>query len=231
MKCRPLVSVIVPVYNQEKYIGRCLRSLLDQSFPYSNYEVIVINDASEDRTTYALNLFQDGAAVQDNLSGTFRCIRVISNETNQGLSAALNKGIGVSEAPLVVRVDADDYVNANFLNFLHLYLEQNPHRDAVACDYLKVDDSENVLGRYNCMDDPIACGIMFRKEQLVDIGLYDPTFHCQEDRDLRIRFEAKYKVSRLELPLYRYRRHESNMTNNIEAMSLHEAQLRKKHDL
>ena len=109
------------------------------------------------------------------------------------------------------------YFNINFLNFLHFYLDKNDYADAVACDYLLLDDKENVLGRHNCDDEPIACGIMFHKEHLFNIGLYDESFRCQEERELRIRFEKKYNIHRLELPLYRYRRHDRNITNNNNA--------------
>lgn len=212
----PLVSVIVAAYNQEKFIGRCLRSLLHQTIPHENYEIIVINDGSTDRTPYALELFHDA-------------IHPITNETNLGLPASINRGVMAARSPYIVRVDSDDYVNLNFLNFLHFYLDQNPYADAVACDYLLVNDAEEVLERANCMDHPIACGIMFRKQQLIDIGMYDESFRCHEDQDLRIRFEKKYNISRLELPLYRYRRHENNITNDAEAMEHHRQNLVRKH--
>lgn len=212
----PTISVIVPVHNQEKYIGRCLRSLLSQDIPRDNFEIIVIDDGSTDRTAYALELFKDD-------------IRLIRNETNLGLPASLNLGIHAVVAPYVVRVDSDDYVNAHFLSLLRMYLSANLYMDAVACDYLLVDDREEVIARKNCMEDPIACGIMFRTEQLVDIGLYDENFLLHEDRDLRIRFLKKYNINRLELPLYRYRRHESNSTNDVEAMDRHMTNLVAKH--
>jgi glycosyltransferase involved in cell wall biosynthesis len=216
MKKAPIVSIIVPVFNQEKYIGRCLRSLLSQNFPREDFEIIVINDGSTDRTEYALNLFKED-------------IRVIQNERNLGLPASLNRGIHAAHAPFIVRVDSDDYVNANFLLFLQSFLSLNPHMDAVACDYLLVDDREEVLARVNCMENPIACGIIFRTEQLIDIGLYDEGFLLHEDRDLRIRFLMKYSISRLEVPLYRYRRHESNITNDLTAMERHYKNLCRKH--
>lgn len=212
----PLVSVIVAAYNQEKFIGRCLRSLLHQSIPHEDYEIIVVNDGSTDRTPYALELFHDA-------------IHPINNEMNLGLPASINRGIMAARAQYIVRVDSDDYVNNNFLNFLHFYLDQNRYADAVACDYLLVNDAEEVVERANCMDRPIACGIMFRKQQLIDIGMYDESFRCHEDKDLRIRFEKKYSISRLELPLYRYRRHENNITNNAEAMEHHRQNLVRKH--
>lgn len=216
MKSTPTISVLVPVFNQEKYIGRCLRSLLAQSFPREAFEIIVVDDGSLDRTAYALELFNDD-------------IRLVRNETNLGLPASLNRGIHAAAAPYIVRVDSDDYVNAHFLSILHMFLVANRYMDAVACDYLLVDDTEEVIARKNCMEDPIACGIMFRTDHLIDIGLYDENFLLHEDRDLRIRFLDKYSIHRLELPLYRYRRHDSNITNNSEAMDRHMASLVKKH--
>jgi len=212
----PKVSVIVAAYNQETYIGRCLRSLLKQSIPDDNYEIIVINDGSADRTAYALELFYDA-------------IQIIDNESNIGLSASLNRGIQAAQAPYVVRVDADDFVNSNFINFLHFFLETNPYADAVACDYLLLDDAENVVERVDCVEKPIACGIMFRKQHLLEIGLYDEDFRCHEERELRIRFEKKYKIHRLELPLYRYRRHDNNITNDSDEMDRHLNKLVSKH--
>jgi len=216
MKHVPTVSVIVPVFNHEKYIGRCIRSLMVQEYPREDFEIIVIDDGSSDRTPYALELFQEE-------------ITLIKNETNRGLPASLNRGIHASTAPYVVRVDSDDYVNAYFLRILSMSLANNLYMDAVACDYLTVDDREEVLGRKNCLEDPIACGIMFRTEQLIDIGLYDESFLLHEERDLRFRFLEKYNIHRLELPLYRYRRHDSNITNDEDAINLHMNNLIEKH--
>jgi len=216
----PLISVIVAAYNQERFIGRCLRSLLNQTMPHQNYEIIVIDDGSNDRTQYALELFCDPF---DSI------IKVIKNDTNQGLPAAINQGIRMSKSPYVVRVDSDDFVNINFLNMLHLYLEVNNYADAVACDYLLLDDEERVLGRGKSSEDPIACGIMFHRKHLIDIGLYDESFRWQEDREIRIRFEKKYNIHYLEMPLYRYRRHDSNLTNNHKKMEYFNQKLNNKY--
>lgn len=212
----PLISIIVPVHNQERFIGRCLRSLLNQNFPREDFEIIVIDDGSTDRTRYALELFEDE-------------VRIIRNETNLGLPASLNRGIKSAQGFYIVRVDSDDYVNANFLLFLHSFLNLNPYMDAVACDYLLVNDREDTLERVNCLEKPIACGIMFRIEHLIEVGLYDEGFLVHEDRDLRIRFTQNRTISRLELPLYRYRRHEANMTNDSEALETYRVNLIKKH--
>jgi glycosyltransferase involved in cell wall biosynthesis len=159
---QPVISVIIAAFNQEKYISRCLRSLLAQTISRDKFEIVVINDGSTDRSASVLGEFAGE-------------IVLIDNEKNIGLPASLNKAIRRARAPYVVRVDADDYVNSQFLHLLHEFLRENKYMDAVACDYLLVDEQEEVLGRKNCLTDPIACGIMFRTEQLIDIGLYDET--------------------------------------------------------
>lgn len=208
-KLQPFVSVIVAAYNQEKYIGRCLRSLLSQSMPHSDYEIIVINDGSSDRTGYALDLFIDPIE---------SLIKVISNEKNIGLPGSLNRGIEISRGKYIVRVDADDFVNTNFINFLYYFLESNKNIDAVACDYLLLDDDENEIKRCNSSESPIGCGIMFQKEHLLKVGLYDEEFRYHEDKELRIRFEKSYTIGHIAVPLYRYRRHSANITDHTDQM-------------
>lgn len=217
-KCK--VSVIVAAYNQELFIGRCLRSLLHQTMSHNNYEIIVIDDGSVDKTAYALELFCDTA---DSI------VKVITNKSNLGLPASLNKGIKAAIAPYIVRVDADDFVNTNFINFLSMYLESGDNVDAAACDYLLIDDKEVTIDKCDCMKNPIACGIMFRKEQLLEIGLYDENFRYHEEREMRIRFEKKYVIQRLGIPLYRYRRHDKNITNHNKEMESYYDALKLKH--
>jgi glycosyltransferase involved in cell wall biosynthesis len=210
------VSVIVAAHNEERFIGRCLRSLLAQRFSREKYEIVVVNDGSSDRTSSILASFGSD-------------IRVVTNDTNIGLPASINRAIHTVHSKYLVRVDADDYVNESFLDVLYMFLAENPDLDAVSCDYLLVDDREEVLGRRNCMDEPIACGIMFRIDQLLDIGLYDETFLLHEDRDLRVRFLEKHVIHRIALPLYRYRRHADNITNDSAAMEHHRRRLIDKH--
>ena len=94
---------------------------------------------------------------------------------------------------------------------------------------LLVDDDETVLRRADCTADPIACGIMFRREQLLAVGGYDESFLRHEEREFRLRFERRFHIGRLELPLYRYRRHDHNLTNDADAMLLHRERLAAKH--
>jgi glycosyltransferase involved in cell wall biosynthesis len=211
-----LVSVLVPVYNQEKHIGRCLRSLLHQSLNQYYYEIIIINDASTDKTSYALELFEGDI------------IKVINQDEKKGLPHALNMGIKKSEGKYIVRVDSDDYVNEHYLLFLSAFLDMNEYMDAVACDYIIVDDKEKVLGIKNFTEEPIGCGIMFRREQIVKLGMYDTSMKAHEDKDMFIRFTEKHSIHRIELPLYRYRKHNRGITGNKELMKIYREKLEKK---
>ncbi len=195
------ISVIIPVYNHEKYIARCLRSITSQSLNKKDYEIIVVDDGSTDKTPKAIKPF-------------LREIKLIKNKKNKGLPNALNQGIKKSRSKYIVRLDADDYVNREFLKFLYFYIQNNEKMHAVACDYYLVDDSERVISKQNCQKKPIACGIIFKTQNLIDLGLYDEEFLLYEDIDLRKRFKTKFNIHRIPIPLYRYRRHENNITNN-----------------
>jgi glycosyltransferase involved in cell wall biosynthesis len=213
----PTTSVLVTAFNVEKYIGRAVRSILNQSVDRNSYEIIVINDCSVDRTRFALEVFEDD-------------ILLLNNEDRLGLPASLNVGIRKAKGQFVVRVDGDDYVHRDFIKILELHLRLNEDIDAIACDYIMVDDNECVLGQKDCLTDPIACGILFKIEQLIDIGLYDENFLCLEDQDLRLRFLKKFKIERVRLPLYRYRRHENNMTNDKAQLEHYKTLLERKHE-
>ena len=93
-------------------------------------------------------------------------------------------------------------------------MNYNREYQAVAVDYVKVDALENQISKHNVFKEEIACGITFRKECLFDIGLYDTKFKMREGHNLKERFIKKYKIGRLELPLYKYRSHEKNRTKN-----------------
>lgn len=201
----PKVSVIVPVFNSEKFIGRCIRSILSNKIDISQFEIIVINDASTDSSKKILEKYSSN-------------IELIEHEENLGLPAALNAGILRARGQFIVRVDSDDYVHEDYLYFLMLHLQLNNDIDAIACDYLLIDDLQNVTERKSHKEYPIGCGIMYRADKLIDIGLYDTAFLFREDEDLRLRFSEKYKISYINLPLYKYHIHGSNMTLNSSKM-------------
>ena len=197
----PEISIIVCCYNHQKWIERCLRSILHQKYiKDSEYEVIIVDDNSTDKSYDIIKKFN------------FLNFVILKNNKNIGLPLSINKGIKKAQGRYIVRVDSDDYVSRDFLYLTKLFLNLNREFQAVAVDYYKVNDKEQILEKINCFKKQVACGILFRKECLIDIGLYDKKFKMREGHDLRIKFEKKFKIARLNIPLYKYRSHSDNRT-------------------
>ena len=198
----PDISVIISCFNQAKWLERCVRSIKNQiNIPEKEIEIILINDGSTDFTK----------SIIKNLK-VLKYLKIINNVKNLGLPNSINKGIKKAKGRYIVRVDSDDYASRHMLYLMKLFLDMNREYQAVACDYLKVDNNEKTLAKFNCFKKEIACGVMFRKECLYDIGLYNTKFKMREGHDLRKRFDKKFKIGRLEFPLYKYRQHETNRT-------------------
>ena len=119
-----LISVIVPVYNGEKYLPQCMERLLGQT--YGNLEIILVDDGSKDGS---------GALCDGYAAGDSR-VRVIHQE-NQGVSRARNAGLEGAAGRYVAFVDADDYVELDYLERLHRNLVENG-ADIASCDYREV---------------------------------------------------------------------------------------------
>lgn len=211
-----MVSVIITTYNYDNYIERAIRSALDQSLSKKGYEIIVVNDASTDRTEKILENYEDD-------------VRVINLEKNVGLAAARNIGIKKAKGQFIVFLDADDYMHRDLLLLQKTFLTENNKLDAVSIDYYLVDERGSHIEHVSAEAKPIACGVMFRKDLLYDIGLYDESFRAREEEDLRIRFLKKHKIYNIILPLYRYRMHNGNLTKNVKEMKKYAKKLQKKH--
>lgn len=199
------VSVIISCYNREAYLSRAVRSALSQNFPRKDFEVIVVDDGSTDHSPDIAADFGDQ-------------IVYVPHQRNLGLAAARNTGIRKAMGRFVVNLDSDDYMHEDLLYAESLHLSLNPHWGAVSCDYVYVDDNENHISRISGVTRPIACGIMFRKDALIAAGLYDEEMRMCEEEELRARFLERYHIGHVELPLYRYRLHEGNMSWNAEEM-------------
>ena len=213
----PDITVVVCTFNHGAWIERCIRSLLNQKFiKKDDFEIILIDDKSTDSTKKILQNFSD-----------LENLRIHSNKKNIGLPKSLNKAIKLSKGRYVTRVDSDDYVQRNFLFLSKLFLDMNREYQAVAVDYIKVDNFETVLSKENCLKNEIACGIMYRKECLINIGLYNEKFKMREGHEINQRFKKKFKIGRLELPLYKYRMHEKNRTKNLKRVNYFDKLLKK----
>jgi len=211
-----MVSLIITTYNYAQYVERAIRSAMDQSLSHEQFEIIVVNDCSTDGTKEILENFEQNA-------------RIFNLSENLGLSGARNFGIRKAKGQFIVFLDADDYLHKETLRLQKLFLEENNALDAVSVNYYLVDDRGNHIEHVNASEKPIACGVMFRKDFLYNIGLYDEDFRAREEEDLRIRWTNKYNIYNIILPLYRYRMHDNNLTKNTEMMDMHKKLLVQKH--
>lgn len=126
-----LVSVIVPVYNNEAYVEKCIRSIMQQS--YSNLEILVINDGSKDHSLEILNKL----AREDKRIKLF-------NQENSGVSAARNKGLDHATGEFVTFVDGDDYIDIKYISdFYDKMVTQD--LDMVICGVHYVDEAGTIL--------------------------------------------------------------------------------------
>lgn len=218
-KMLPDISVIVTCYNYGRYLERCLRSLFNQN--YSNtfsYEVIIIDDCSTDETPIVCNKF----------TSKFPNCVYIRNPKNIGLQRSCNTAIGQCSGRYIVRVDADDYVSRHFLFFLKYTLDKSKLYQAVACDYTEVDSFETVLRHVDANKEEIACAVMYRREFLFDVGLYNDEYKYREGHELNKRFKEKYKIGHLIIPMYFVRKHDQNRTKNISIVSKYDKKLKTK---
>lgn len=124
------LSIIIPMYNAEKYISRCLSSLLDQVIQYEHYEIIIINDGSVDNSL----------EVAENFSQKYSFIRVYSTK-NLGSSSARNLGIKLAKGNFIHFMDSDDYITSNSLNTL-LNIAKNNNLDILGFKFLRTKSTK-----------------------------------------------------------------------------------------
>ena len=91
-----------------------------------------------------------------------------------------------------------------------------------------MDECEKVISRESSKKYPIACVIMFRRTAIDEIGMMNEEFLLNEEKEYRERFEKKYNIDHLPIPLYRYRRHKNNITNDSEKLKFYTEKLKKK---
>lgn len=150
-----MVSIIIPIYNSEKYLFRCIKSLLDQT--YTNLEIILINDGSTDNSK----------KICEDFANKDSRIRIINNK-NEGVSIARNYGLASAKGDFISFVDSDDYVEPDYIKKMLLKLEEEK-ADIVYCSAIIEDDKGKQLRNE------------YLKDELIDVNKYDwnsPTAHC-----------------------------------------------------
>ncbi len=209
---KPMVSVIMSVYNSEKYLEDSVKSMLSQT--HQDFEFIIINDASTDGTEKILKKFDDPR------------IKIITNHENLGLTKSLNKGIKLAKGKYIARMDADDISLPQRLETQVNFLEKNPDYALVGSSYYQIDGTGKINTLINVLtgDPQIKEGlkkqnwfghgsVMMRKDALLRIGGYDERFKFSQDYDLWLKFSELYKIANIDEPLYCWRATSSCISN------------------
>ena len=210
----PLVTIYIPNYNYGKYVKDAIESVLNQT--YSNIELVIIDDGSTDNSREVINEYRSHPKIK------------IIYQNNSGLNASNNIAMNVANGKYIMRLDADDFLVNSAVGIMSAILESEPDVGLVFPDYYYVDTSGKIIGeeyRQNferevtLFDLPAhgAC-TMIRLEYLRNLGGYNETLECQDGYDLWIKFITNYKVTNVNKPLFYYRRHDNNLTNNEEKL-------------
>lgn len=208
----PKISVIMPAYNAEKYIAEAIDSILAQT--YRDFEFIILNDCSKDRTEEIILSYTDPRIVY------------LKNEKNMGVAATLNRGLSVAKGEYIARMDADDISLPMRFEKQVAYLDENPKIAVLGCN-VECFEGGKILSTGGSSSDPVqmrvdmffACGlahpgVMTRRAVIGELGGYDPEFEGLEDYELWCRVQENWQVVSLLEVLLRYRIHGGQVTKN-----------------
>lgn len=203
MKKSPLVSVVMSVYNGEKYLRQAIDSILNQTF--KDFEFIIIDDGSKDKSREIINSYHDPR------------IKLISRE-NKGLTFSLNEGIKKAKGKYVARMDADDISHLDRLALEVKRMEEDLNLGLIGSNYTVISLEGNPLATTDVFTHPDDLkvaetlsnqyghgSVMMRKSVLDKVGLYDKAVGVVEDYDLFTRISHVAKIANIKKSLYFWR--------------------------
>lgn len=207
----PLVSVVMPVYNTAAYVGQAIESILAQT--YANFEFIIVDDASSDNSVEVVRSYVDER------------IRLIINETNQGISRTRNRGMEVAQGKYIAIFDSDDISLPYRLERQVSFLEKNPDFGLVGGGVVPINEQGQVIGeqwRYTEAPEELPVLLLFGnyfaqpavtlRASVVADQQYDPSFVTAGDYEFWTRVARRSKVWNLPETMIKYRRHTQGIT-------------------
>jgi glycosyltransferase involved in cell wall biosynthesis len=209
----PKISVVMSVYNGEKYLREAIESILNQTF--KDFEFVIVDDRSTDKTSEIINEYFQ----KDNR------IKVIKNDRNMGLTRSLNKAINQSSGNYIARMDADDIAIKERLEKQVDFMERNPDVVLLGTAFYEIDeygkelsrkffpttdrDIRKILIKYN----PFChASVVMRHSAFDKIGLYDESILKTQDYDLWFRLASVGKVANLSEILMKRRYDDNNIS-------------------
>jgi len=201
MSNSPFLSIIIPVYNVEEYISRCLDSLINQDLSYNEYEIIVVNDGTPDNSMDIVDQYQK------KYSNIIR-----QDKQNGGVSSARNVGIHAAKGKYLLFVDSDDTIEKNSLNTIYNELEKRPNQimilnSIIYENELKIKEAykfpQELAGKtltgielfQNGYLRGSVCGVVFEKNFILDYKLKFSEEIKNEEDSIFMVFSFMYAVS------------------------------------
>lgn len=209
----PVISVIMPVYNGEKFLREAIDSILNQTF--SNFEFIILNDGSTDKSEEIILSYSDER------------IKYIKNENNLQIVKTLNKGLALAEGAYIARMDADDISYPQRFEKQYQFLEANPDIHVCGCKIRRFWEGKKSRSKtfpeYHeaikarlVINSPIPHpGAMIRKS-FFDTFLYEEEYNKAEDYALWMKSCDTHKFHNLPDELLRYRFHPNQTVSDIQ---------------
>lgn len=211
-KCEVAISVLMSVFNMnEEYLRRAIESVLGQSF--TDYEFIIFNDCSDERTTAILREYQDER------------IRLIENAENKGLTKNLNVGIAMAKGKYIARMDADDISLPERFKIQYSYMERHSDVDILGGAVL-TDNTKSVVWRY-FPQEWRRVSLLFANYGIVHPSaffrteffnknklLYNEDYDKSQDYELWVRAFKLGKMAVCKQPVLYYRRHSGQISTN-----------------
>ena len=210
---KPLVSIIMPVYNEEASIKKAIKTVIDQT--YKKFELIVIDDGSTDGTSNIVKTLQK----------LDERIIYLRNEENRGTTYSLNRGLRKASGEYIARIDGDDWYHPRKLELQVKFLERRSEYGIVGTFYILVDESgravkvrlpvthSEIMKRMAYRNAFAHSSIMVRRSVLDMVGYYDERYEYAQDYDLYFRILEVSKGYNLpSYLLYRMRRRQGRRT-------------------
>lgn len=216
----PKISVIMPVYNGEKYLREAIDSILNQTF--SDFEFIIINDCSVDSTEDIIKSYDDSRIVY------------IKNEKNLGVAGTLNKGLELAKGEFIARMDADDISLPTRFEKQIKFMEENPEVGVLGSNAIVFSETSEIITNFPETEFEFIFNLFFSSQiihpsvmvrrKLIDDGLYkyNPRWEGREDYALWLYLVKHTKLANFKEPLLKYRVHNLQVTQNKNENTLHE---------
>ena len=208
-----LISIVLPIYNGEKYMRESIESIIMQS--YHNWELIIVNDCSTDNTAEIANEY----VKKD------KRIKYYKNDNNMRLPRTLNRGFSLSKGDYLTWTSDDNLFKQGAFEKMVDALKKD-NADFVYASYETIDENGNYLdyvqtnkmGKYEIIGHNVvgAC-FMYTRKVYETIGDYDDNYTLVEDYDYWLRIFAKFNVTNIEEVLYSYRFHSGALTSTERA--------------